>query len=63
MGHIFDKQHITENAVGVPHNLLYLQEVFESYTLKQWSPILCNRGPVNAWQFYRCPGALTQVFP
>jgi len=48
MGHIFDKQHITENAVGVPHNLLYLQEVFESYTLKQWSPILCNRGPVNA---------------
>jgi len=49
---IFHKLHITENAMSVPNNLLYLQQVFERYTLKQWSQPFCNRGSVNASQFY-----------
>jgi len=40
IGPIFHKLHVTENAVGVPKNILYLQQVFERYTLKQWSPTL-----------------------
>jgi len=36
--------------MGIPNNLLYLQ-VFESYTLRQWSQPFCSCGPVNAWQF------------
>jgi len=27
--------------------------MFERYTIRQWSQPFCNRGPVNAWQFYR----------
>jgi len=30
---VFQKLHMTENAVGVPYNLLYVQKVFKRYTL------------------------------
>jgi len=51
IGLIFHKLHIAENAVGVPDNLLHLQQVFETYTLKHLSTTFCNRGSVNEWHF------------
>jgi len=35
MGLVFHKLHITQNIVGVPNTLLYLQNVFKRYTLKE----------------------------
>jgi len=35
MGLVFHKLHITDNTVGVPNNLLHLQNVFKRYTIKQ----------------------------
>jgi len=34
--------------------------VFERHTLRQWPQSFCNRGPINAWNFYRGPGVPSQ---
>jgi len=51
VGFVFHKLHITENTVGVPNNLLYPQNVFGRYTLKQWfstgMPFTIRRGAAS----------------
>ena len=50
----------TNSLVGVARsvNFYTYRQDFEGCIVDQWSQSFCNRGPVNAWQFYRGPGAL-----